>query len=290
MKLGIHYQLLLSELPEKLIQQANEIVKNDLEEIRKVKISFLRIDGDDLDFLLDVASWSKELNFQVWFGPKKPNVDKEEFLELVKNFASTAEKLELNVFVVGNELSVELKDFAKIHSYRNRCENWKVFQKQFQERKQEFSNYLILINQEARKRFSGPITYAAGNWELNSIDWKPFDMVSANLYWWKYFPEKEYLSTLDDLKAFGKPLAITEFGFQTLKEAFEFGPCWWMRKKYLWHYNEKSQAKLIKKNIKLLKQKGVNYAFLHQWREGEDAGFGVIKTDGKPKKVFQVIF
>lgn len=294
MKLGIHYQLSpIFGLPRTKIKEIEKIVRQDLGVMKKAGVSLLRLDSDYADFLFEIASFGKKLGFQIWIGPKFhrkiPMENKERFLEITKDFASKTSKLDLDVFVVGNELSVELKDFAEIQGYQNRCQNWEIFQRQFQGKKKEFSSYLDLLAKKIKRKFSKPITYATGSWELDSINWSSFDIVSANLYWWKYFPEREYISTLKDLRGFGKPVAVTEFGFQTIKEAFEFGPSWIMRKKFPYHYNEKTQVELIKKNIEFLQRAGAKYAFLHQWREADNNGFGVVRADGEPKKGFYSI-
>jgi len=294
MKVGIHYQLSpISGLSEIKIKEIEKIIRKDLEIMKKAGISLLRLDSDCPDFLFKIASFGKKLGFQIWAGPKfhkrNPMVNRKEFLKIVENFAFRSEQQNIDVFVAGNELSVELKDFAEIQGYQNRCQNWENFQRQFQKKKKEFNTYLHLLAQKAKKKFSGPITYAAGSWELDSINWEPFDIISANLYWWKYFPEGKYALTLKKLKEYGKPVAVTEFGFQTIKEAFEFGPSWILRKKFSYHYDEKTQAKLIEKNIKLLQNTKIEYAFLHQWRESDDNGFGIVCLSGKPKKAFYSI-
>lgn len=295
MKLGIHYQLspIAPLFNTAEIFNIEKIVKEDLKRIREAGISLLRLDSDHFDFLFNICSFAKKLGFEIWLGPKfhrqDPMLSKEEFLKVAEKFALEANHQKVDVFVIGNELSLELKDFALIQEYQNRGLNWSTFIKEFDERRNKFQEFIGYLAQKSKERFGGLITYAAGIWELENIDWQYMDIVSSNLYLWKYCTEKEYSAYLEKLKAVDKKVAVTEFGFLTIKEAFDFGPAFTVLTQGGFHYDENTQAKLIKKNIALLRQADIDYAFLHQLRERYDAGFGIVKSDGTPKKSFYVL-
>jgi hypothetical protein len=73
----------------------------------------------------------------------------------------------------------------------------------------ELSGYLSSVAAQARDRFGGKITYAAGPWE--EIDWTPFDIVSVDGY--RDATNKDYFAYLIQRRfQDGKPVAITEFG------------------------------------------------------------------------------
>jgi len=304
--LGIYYWVpSVLGLPKEIIKGIQEITKNDLEKMKDVRVPAIRLVGDSPDFLFETAHQAKKMGFKVWIGPgfnrKIPMPDKKGYLKTIKDFAIQAKKVNADVFVIGNELSIELSDFAGNQIYQDHIEDWKTFQRQLRGKEKEFRNYLILLAKEVKERFPGPITYAAagpliydgerwgGRWELDNIEWDIFDVVAANFYWSKCIPKNRYIFTLRKLKMLGKPVAVTEFGFQTIREAFDFGGSSSRKQKYPWHYSEDTQAKLLKRNIELLQQSGIEYAFLHQWREFDNSGFGIIKGDGKSKKAFKVI-
>jgi hypothetical protein len=321
MKLGINY-LSESMHPLKSFSQ----IRKDLEEMKRYGFEGIRISGNELSWLLKIAKEAKRTGLQVWLSPRfahnKPMLTREEYLQEMKEFAKEAEKQSIDVFLVGNELSLELKDFAEIQGYENRCgQNWLSFEKQFEGRKTIFREYLTLLIEEAKKFFSGPVAYAAGTWELDSISWSEFDIVSANLYLWKRFTEKQYEETLEKLKKHGKPVVITEFGFTSTKEAWEIGPrhIYETRKFPIWirnflisnpslvrgilkfnpkillrvkiphHYDEETQKLLMKKNLEILVKSEVDQAFVFQWWEPWKAGFGLTHNGtATPKKALSL--
>jgi len=65
----------------------------------------------------------------------------------------------------------------------------------------------------ARRRFHGPITYAAGGWE--QVDWSGFDVVGVNLYRSgtdRAAYEQRLRTLVREADRAGKPLVVTEFG------------------------------------------------------------------------------
>jgi hypothetical protein len=60
-----------------------------------------------------------------------------------------------------------------------------------------------------RQVFGGRVTYASGKWE--DVDWTPFDIVSVDLYRQRA-NAAVYAGQLRSSFAFGKPVAVTEFG------------------------------------------------------------------------------
>jgi hypothetical protein len=302
-------------LPQSLSQ-----VRRDLREMRKCGFEGIRLTGNKLSWLLSIAGEAKKLGFEVWLCPREPMLTFREYLEKMREFANAAEKKNIDVFLVGNELGLELRDFSQIQGYENRCgENWRRFENEFRQRENIFREYLTSLAKEAKKHFSGPVTYAAGTWELDSISWSEFDIVSANLYLWKRFAEKQYEETLEKLKKHGKPVVITEFGFTSTKEAWEIGPrhIYETRKFPIWirnflisnpslvreilkfnpaillrvkiphHYDEETQKILIQKNLEILAKSKASQAFLFEWSDPWKAGFG-LTHNGTPKKALSL--
>jgi hypothetical protein len=300
-------------------------IKRDLREIKKFGFEMIRVTGHELSWMLKIVHEAKKAGLNIWLCPRfahsEPMLTTQEYLEKMREFADVAEKENIDVFLLGNELGLELRDFSQIQGYENRCgENWRRFENEFRQRENIFREYLTSLAKEAKKHFSGPVAYAAGTWELDSISWSEFDIVSANLYLWKRFAEKQYEETLEKLKKHGKPVVITEFGFTSTKEAWEIGPrhIYETRKFPIWirnflisnpslvrgilkfnptillrvkiphHYDEETQKKLMQKNLEILTKGGVSYAFVHQWWEPGEASFGITKSDGTPKKALSL--
>jgi len=323
MKLGVNY---LSE--SMYIRKPPSKIEKDLKTMKNCGFEAIRLTGDKLSWLLQIAKLAKREGFEIWLCPRfanyLPMLSSIQYLTKIKEFAIAAEKENIDVFLIGNEVSLELRDFADIQGYENRCgSNWPIFLQQFREERRSklFTSYLSFLAEGIRKYFSGKISYAAGSWELNSIDWYYFDILGANLYLWEQFPEKRYTETVQRLKSYGKPVAITEFGFTTTQEAWSIGPrhIYGIRRMSSWimnflmsypellqkilrinpkillkskiphHYDEETQAALISKNLKILDKCKVDYAFVFQWFEPWPAGFGVIRSNGTPKKALKFL-
>jgi hypothetical protein len=71
----------------------------------------------------------------------------------------------------------------------------------------------------ARKHFDGRITYSAGPWEAEGLEWSLFDFVGLDYY--AFHPKRaEHVRELGQFRRFGMPIVITEFG----TNAFEGAP------------------------------------------------------------------
>jgi hypothetical protein len=298
-------------------------IKRDLREIKKFGFEMIRVTGHELSWMLKIVHEAKKAGLNIWLCPRfahsEPMLTREEYLQEMKEFAKEAEKQRVNVFLVGNELSLELKDFAEIQGYENRSENWPDFEQQFGGRKIIFREYLKLLAKEAKKHFSGPVTYAAGVWELDAIDWSMFDFIAANLYLWERFTESQYVQTLENLKIYNKPVAVTEFGFTTTREAWKIGPRHiygvrefplsirdflvshpaivrkilklnpriLLKTKIPHHYDEETQKILLQKNLEILAKSKIAQAFVFEWSDPWKAGFG-LTHNGTPKKALSL--
>lgn len=313
MEIGINY------LSECMLPQSLSQVRRDLEEMKRYGFEAIRLTGDKLSWILTIAGEAKKLGFEVWLCPREPMLTFREYLEKMREFANAAEKENIDVFLIGNELGLELRDFSQIQGYENRCENWQRFENEFRQRENIFREYLTSLAKEAKKHFSGPVTYAAGTWELDAIDWSMFDVIAANLYLWERFTESQYVQTLENLKIYNKPVAVTEFGFTTTREAWKIGPRHiygvrefplsirdflvshpaivrkilklnpriLLKTKIPHHYDEETQKRLLQKNLKILAKSKIAQVFVFEWSEPWKAGFG-LTHNGTPKKALSL--
>jgi hypothetical protein len=150
----------------------------------------------------------------------------------------------------------------------------------------------------ARRRFHGPITYAAGGWE--KVDWSGFDIIGVNLYriGTDRAAYERRLRTLT--READKPVVITEFGCGAHVGADERGPGsfrivkWFSDKPHVkdGHVrDEGTQAAYLTELIDLFAAHGVHGCFVYTFtmpdyphhpddpRQDLDmAGFGVVSV------------
>jgi hypothetical protein len=77
--------------------------------------------------------------------------------------------------------------------------------------------FLRRLVAEARAEYPGPLAYASLPWE--TVDWSPFAFVGVDAYLNERIADR-YLEMLGPAFAVGKPVVVTEFGF----EAYRGGP------------------------------------------------------------------
>jgi len=271
-------------------------VRRDFIRMRdELNANAVRLQGYD-DWLLRIAEIAKEEGLMVWLQPKLPNVVPEKtFKKLLEKLSEKAEKMDVDVFLIGNELSLEVnRESNKAIDYTNRCLNMrKDVIEPLRANPEEFVKFISDLVMTIRVNFNGKISYASGSWEFDIINWKAFDIVCCNQF---YFSETKdsYLELLLKMKEFNKPAVLTEYAFMTIDKSFDAGPLWWYPKGHKVKYDEDAQAECLSKNIELIKKAGLDGCFVHQWQEGTtaglgDMGFGIVRMNGKPKKSFFVV-
>src|SRR5258708_18680522 len=80
--------------------------------------------------------------------------------------------------------------------------------------------FLAEAAERAREVFHGPVTYASV--PLETVDWSRFDYVSVDLYLGAQLKDR-FTDVLHRYFAFGRPVAITEFGCCTYRGAADAG-------------------------------------------------------------------
>jgi hypothetical protein len=167
----------------------------------------------------------------------------------------------------------------------------------------------------ARRRFHGPVTYAAGAWE--KVDWSGFDVVGVNLYRMgtDHAGYRERLRTL--VREAGKPVVVTEFGCGAHVGADRRGPGSFRIVKWFSEHphvrdghrrDEGTQAAYLTELIDLYAADGVHGCFVFTFamptfphdpddprRDLDMAGFGVVKVNAddvwtwEPKEAFHEV-
>jgi hypothetical protein len=119
----------------------------------------------------------------------------------------------------------------------------------------------------ARKRFGGPLTYAAGPWE--TLDWTPFDFVAVDAYRAAH-NAATYREELRRHFRHGKPVVATEFGCCTYRCAAGAGTTGWMilddstdppSVKGGHQRDEGEQVTYLRELLEIFEQEGVHSAF-----------------------------
>jgi hypothetical protein len=132
-----------------------------------------------------------------------------------------------------------------------------------------------------RRVCSGPVSYSALPFER--VDWDHFDVVGVNYYRQQAPSTGEYLAKISRLQATGKPVAVTEFGFASCRDAddprflstFNAAPLSLLgmqipavrqlirpRVRTVYPRDEQAQARLLIDQLQLLDQAGVDRAFV----------------------------
>jgi hypothetical protein len=199
-------------LSQEQIKREMATIKNDL------NANAVRIYGMEKDSIHQVSEIALDKGIHVWYSPHHINLSKKEALKKIAEYAKDADRLRQEnpnvVFVLGNEFTLEVKGFYDGKNWVERAKHLGNYN--HHEASIKLKPFLKQAIAIARKNFSGKITYAAGFWE--DIDWKAFDFVSVNKYLFGW-NKKTYKKELQDLKKYGKPVVITEFGCGSFKGA-----------------------------------------------------------------------
>ncbi|MFX0126247.1 MAG: hypothetical protein ACFFAE_21685, partial [Candidatus Hodarchaeota archaeon] len=94
------------------------------------------------------------------------------------------------------------------------------------------------------------------------------------------------------LKKFKKPVIISELGFQTVGDPIRLGsiPLKYHKDFNQLKYDENAQSQAFSDVFKLLiKDIFVNGVIIHEWKDHEDRGFGIVRHDDTPKKAYGTI-
>lgn len=190
----------------------------------------VRVSGSDLDRLVVAGEAALDAGLEVWFAPFPANLDRAELIRHLADAASRAEDLNAHspgrvVLVLGCELSLFEDGFVPGDDLAERVGfmtgAWSSeLMAAFRELPARLNSVLVEVVALARERFHGRITYASGSWE--QIDWSPFDIVGVDFYR-DAQNAATYRQQLRSYTAFGKPVAVTEFGCCTYRGAADRG-------------------------------------------------------------------
>lgn len=192
-----------------LMRRELDIIRTDLH------ANAVRLGGRDPRRLLAAADYAASAGLNVWLGPDLWNATPRRTLSYIAEAAAAAEPLfrrwpDRLTFSVGNELTLFMRGIVPGRSLaqRSRLPRLREFVLSEQEPLRAF---LAEAATSVRRVYSGPISYSAQPFER--VDWDHFDVVGINYYRQQARTTDEYLAKISHLRATGKPVAITEFGF-----------------------------------------------------------------------------
>src|SRR5215813_205390 len=230
MRKGIHYDTgfisagstTREPFDPQVVRREMQIIRDDLH------CNAVRVTGGHPERLELAATCAAEAGLEVWFCPFTHNLTSEELLRLLADCAERAERLRQRgaevIFLTGSELSLmtagilpgdRLEDRAALLAEPHRV---RQIIPGIRARMKELLGAAVEV---VRSRFSGKVSYASLPFE--GVDWRPFDIISTDA---GYRTAAMASRFRDDIRAFvaqgkvqGKPVAITEFGCATHRNA-----------------------------------------------------------------------
>jgi hypothetical protein len=212
-------------------------VRRDMAVIaRDLHCTAVRVSGGDPGRLSVAAAAAKAEGLETWFAPFPCELGTGELRPLLAECAERAATAGSDVLVLGCEMSLFSRGFLPGDTVFDRIElltcghagRGGAGEDSPGETAQLVNTFLAEAAADARRRFPGRLTYAAGLWE--DIDWAPFDIVAADAYRdesTKAFYPDMIGSLVTMSAALGKPFAATEFGCCTYEGAADRGGMGW---------------------------------------------------------------
>ncbi|MBV1939039.1 hypothetical protein KUF83_21130 [Streptomyces sp. BV286] len=294
-------------------------MRRDLEVIaRELHCTTVMLIGDDGKRLIDAARVALATGLDVCLRPHVPDVPRSRLLENLDAVAEAAEGLRREhpdrvTLLVGSEFShtapgivpgprsfLRLKLIVRFR---------RVLRRRIDRRLHELLTAAVTV---ARRRFDGPVSYAAAGWE--HVDWSLFDVVGVSLYRSRR-NHATYADRLRDLvRDHAKPVVVTEFGCGAFTGADQRGAgSFWIvnwfadppRIRGLHPRDETVQARYLGELIDQYDAEGVHGCFVFTFAmpdfphhddpraDLDKAGFGVVAVAGdgttRPKEAFHAV-
>jgi len=206
------------------------LVRRELEVIRDgLHASAVRICGASLERLEIAAAAALELGLEVFLAPELWDRSPAETLAYIDEAALLAERLRRGAsprltLSVGSELTLFMQGIVPGGNVLERLaapEFWRRVQEG--RHNAPLNAFLAEAAGRARRAFSGPLTYAAV--PLETVDWRPFDVVSVDIY--RDARVRPMFGDLLRRFAAEGPLYVTEFGCCTYRGAADAGGRGW---------------------------------------------------------------
>jgi hypothetical protein len=263
----------------------------------------VRICGREPERLSIAARHATQAGLEVWFAPFPVDLPPDQLLPFFADCAQRAQTVRQSggnvVFVTGCEISGFCSGFLPGDTYLDRLHAMATADMQWWTSlgpaNKRLNDFLAEAAQTVRARFDGPITYACGPWE--SIDWRPFDLVSIDAYRTAHNADT-FRTHLREFFSHGKPVAITEYGTCAYRGASDLGGMAWQPPQGA-IADENEQVRYLNELLDIFQEEGVDtalwFSFANYDKPGERdlASYGVVRmldeTHWEPKKVFHAM-
>lgn len=193
------------------------LVEHDMRTMKEVlHCTAVRIEGEEISRLVTASRIAHKHGLTVFFNPWYMNADAVQLLPYFAEAAEEAEKLKKEgvdiVFVAGCEYPIFNKGIIAGDTLGERLSGLgAVFGAGPEEHSRMWAKLNVALKSFVdviRPKFSGPVTYAATQFE--QVDWSIFDIVGVDHYRGAETPEK-YVEELDKYRL-NKPLIVMEVG------------------------------------------------------------------------------
>jgi hypothetical protein len=255
-------------------------VRHDMAVIaRDLHCTAVRISGGVPERLSVAAAAAKAEGLEAWFAPFPCELGTGELRPLLAECADRAAAAGSDVLVLGCEMSLFSRGFLPGDTVFDRIAlltsghagRGGAGEDSPGEPARSVNAFLAEVAADARQRFPGRLTYAAGLWE--DIDWAPFDIVAVDAYRDEstkaFYPDM--IESLVKMAAdLGKPFAATEFGCCTYEGAADQGGMGWdildetaggPRIKGAYRRSEAEQVTYLTELLATFDEQGVDSAF-----------------------------
>ena len=186
----------------------------------------VRICGQDPARLMAAGELALDSGLEVWLSPELWDHSADQTLDYVATVAAAAEELHRHrpghvVFSVGSEATLFMTGIVEGGSVFERLEHPDFWPRiAAGDHNGPLNAFLATAVGRVREVFHGPVTYASV--PLETVDWSPFDFVSADLYRDARIKD-QFTGLLHRYFTYGRPVAITEFGCCTYRGAADAG-------------------------------------------------------------------
>ena len=274
---GVNYDVGIEFLPQYHSRPEFDpaATARDLTAIRDdLHANAVRISGTDPGRLAVAGRIALDLGLEVWLSPHLHDRGPDELVEYTSECAAVAEGLRRDaprlVLVVGCELTLFSRGILPGDDVLQRLRNPLTLLrlKWFGSHNKPLNALLARLEQAARARFAGPLTYASV--PLEAVDWARFDYVGLDYY--RAAKNRDtYGPRLARHFTAGKPVVITEFGCCAYRGAEDKGAMAWAivdpssdppRFSGTFHRDEDLQAREVADMLRILDDAGVDGAFV----------------------------
>jgi hypothetical protein len=195
---------------------SRELMEGEIEAIsEQLHANSISVYGTDIDRLVDTATVALENDLHVWIQPRLIDRPREATFAHLARTAREAERLREEHAHVGLNLGVESSLFVPGivpgKTWWDRIPALSARRLDFHAVGRRLDAYLERAAKVARKHFEGEITYSAGPWEVERIDWSRFDDVGIDYYAF-HANRAGHVRDLGQLRRLDKPIVVTEFG------------------------------------------------------------------------------